>query len=187
MEILDLVFGGISALPGWLIPAAVVILLALRVVLHLRSWLRRGTAWERMASRLGLQYRSDLSDLSSRFPALGMLATAGGTRWVNVLQGESDGLRVCFADRCGSPAVNRTVCILQSGELHLPASSSRRARGVFDRLRLPGRRATLMDLDVQAVDDTIVVSTGRLIDPARAPELLALAKETATSLLRSRG
>jgi len=186
MEILDLVFGWISALPGWFIPAAIVTLLVLRVVLHLRSWIGRGIAWETMARQLGLQYRSDMSDLSSRFPALTTLATASGTRWVNVLQGESDEFHVCFADRCGSPAVNRTVCILRSSELHLPASSSKRERRALDRFRLPGRRATRRDLDVEAVDDTVVVSFGRMIDPARAPGLLALAKETVTSL-QSRG
>ena len=172
MEILDFVFGWIAALPGWLFVAVIVTILVLRVVLHLRSWIGRGVAWQRMASQLGLQYRSDMSDLSSHYPALGMLITGGGTRWVNVLTGESDGFSVCLADRCGSPAVNRTVCIVRSSHLHsasLPSPSSRR------------------DLDVEAADDTVVVSYGRFIDPAKAPELLAAAKEAAISRPHSSG
>ncbi len=172
MEILDFVFGPIAALPGWLFPAAIVTILVLRIVLHLRSWIGRGVTWQRMASQLGLQFRSDMSDLSSHFPALGMLVTSGGTRWVNVLSGESDGLSICLADRCGSRAVNRTVCIVRSSDLHsatLPSRSSRRG------------------LDVEALDDTVVVSYGRLINPTMAPELLAVAKEATIGRLHSSG
>jgi len=197
MEIVDFVFGLVSALPGWFFPVAIVTFVVLRVVLHLRSWIGRTVAWEKVATKLGLYYRSDVSDLASHFPQFEMLATSHGTRWLNVLQGESSGISICFADRCGSPAVNRTLCILQSGDFHLPRSSVRRQRshpgwlkslyrqaiGIEDHPASPQRARIRGDLDIEAGDDTVVVSYGRLIDPAKAPELLADAKDALASLL----
>jgi hypothetical protein len=193
----DFVFGLVSALPGWLFPAAVAAFVVLRLVLHLRSWLGRTVAWEKMAAELGLHYRSDVSDLASHFPQFDMLAAGHGTRWLNVLQGESSGTSVCFADRCGSRAANRTLCILQSSDLHLPRFSVRRQRHPLGRLAFLYRQAIGIedhpaspqsarvrgDIDIEAGDDTVVVSYGRLIDPATAPALLADARDVLASLL----
>jgi hypothetical protein len=199
MEIVDFVFGIISALPSWLFPTLIVAFLVLRMALHLRATYRRSVGWEKAAAELGLHYRSDVSDLASHFPALGMLAVGSGTRWLNVLQGDSSGLSVCLVDRSGSSTLNRTLCILQSPDFHLAPFSFRRERGLLRRFTSLGREASGIEddpaslhlslgrknLDVEAADDTVAVSYGRLIDPAQARELLADAKE-ALSLLSSR-
>lgn len=118
MKIVDLVFGFVSTLPGWVWLAVLLAPPALFGFVYLRWWFGRRARWEQVAMLSGFTLLDEKASLSALFPRLSVFAdaTASDVETLWGCEGSSGGRQVWLADfnrRSGNHTLVRTSVVLR--------------------------------------------------------------------------
>jgi len=126
-SLVDLVFGTFEKLSG---PSVVLILIfgvaPSLLILHLVWWVRRPSAWQRIAKAAGFRYNSSDVKLPRNLSQIDFISSGRrDARCVNVMTREVDGIWECLFDhttglRSKGQTRNRTAYAAKVGNLRLP-------------------------------------------------------------------
>lgn len=132
MDIVDLIFGFVEKVPGWIWPVVLFGPLLAMLVFQLSLGVRRRAMWQRTAILLGYAHHDEDTSLANTFNFLVSFLDVDGfeTRSLDVLSNEADGVRTWLLDHASrKPRKLRTACVMRTLELQVPHFRLLRSRG----------------------------------------------------------
>jgi len=145
MDAVDLIFGFVEKVPGWIWPVVLFGPLLAMLVFQLTLGVRRRSMWQRTAILLGYAHHDEDTSLANTFNSLVSFMDVDGfeTRSLDVLSNEADGVQTWLLDHASrKPRKLRTACVMRTHELQIPHFRLLRSRNA---LRLQEEQVVFQD------------------------------------------